>query len=167
MFPGSVTGFPRRRTWRWRFGGGFAPTCLTGRSSRCGSMRPRRTGPSAGMRNELESPRTRPVEFRHRYSTNDLSYLTDAERRRFLAGGDPDPQTNPAIAWELLYRLEPELYDRLLRPERIHPSVIDLLPPRGFPILVAGAGSGRVSEGIVDPFDVLIGLEPAAALRAR
>src|SRR5213082_3230395 len=122
MFPGSVTGFPRRRTWRWRFGGGFAPTCLTGRSSRCGSMRPRRTGPSARMRNELESPRTRPVEFRHRYSTNDLSSLTDAERRRFLASGDPDPQTNPAIAWELLYRIEPELYDRLIRPERIHPD---------------------------------------------
>ena len=59
------------------------------------------------MRNELESSPTRPVEFRHRYSTSDLSCLTDAERRRFLAGADPDPQTNPAIAWELLYRLEP------------------------------------------------------------
>ncbi len=119
------------------------------------------------MRNELESPPTRPVEFRHRYSINDLSYLTDAERRRFLAGGDPDPQTNPAIAWELLYRLEPELYDRLIRPERIHPSVIDWLPRRVHRIVEVGAGSGRVTEALIDRCDELIAIEPAAPLRER
>src|SRR5256886_15560705 len=165
MFRGSVTGFPRRRTWRCVLGGGFAPTCLTGRSSRCGSMRPRRTGPSARMRNELESPPTRPVEFRHRYSTNDLSSLTDAERRRFLAGGDPDPQTNPAIAWELLYRLEPELYDRLIRPERNHPSVIDWLPPRVYRAVGVGGGSGRAAEGPTHRCGEPVALEPAPPLR--
>jgi len=119
------------------------------------------------MRNELESPRTRPVEFRHRYSTNDLSYLTDAERRRFLASGDPDPQTNPAIAWELLYRIEPELYDRLIRPERIHPAVIDWLPHRVHQIVEVGAGTGRLTAALIDRCDELIAIEPAAPLRER
>ncbi len=119
------------------------------------------------MRNELESPPTRPVEFRHRYSTNDLSSLTDAERRRFLASGDPDPQTNPAIAWELLYRIEPELYDRLIRPERIHPAVIDWLPHRVHQIVEVGAGTGRLTAALIDRCDELIAIEPAAPLRER
>jgi len=117
------------------------------------------------MRNELESSPTRPVEFRHRYSTSDLSCLTKEERRRFLAGADPDPQTNPAIAWELLYRLEPGLYDRLIRAERIHPAVIDWLPRGVQRIVEVGAGSGRLTEAIVDRCDELIAIEPAAPLR--
>ncbi|TMF49169.1 MAG: hypothetical protein E6I24_04750 [Chloroflexi bacterium] len=117
------------------------------------------------MRNELESPRTRPVEFRHRYSTNDLSYLTDAERRRFLASGDPDPQTNPAIAWELLYRIEPELYDRLIRPERIHPAVLDWLPHRVHQIVEVGAGTGRLTSS--RPHRCASGLPPGWLPPAR
>ena len=43
------------------------------------------------------------------------------------AGGSPrgagDPQTDMTLAWELLYRLEPELYDRLVSAERLHPDV--------------------------------------------
>ena len=119
------------------------------------------------MRNDLDSPRTRPVDFSHRYSTSDLSCLTEAERRRFLGNGDPDPQTNPAIAWELLYRLEPKLYDRLIRPERIHPAVIDWLPRRVHRIVEVGAGSGRLTEALVDRCDELIAIEPAAPLRER
>src|SRR2546428_12758072 len=124
-------------------------------------MRPKRTGPSARMRNELESPPPRPVEFRHRYSTSDLGSLTDAERGRFLASGDPDPQTNPALAWELLYRLEPELYDRLIRPERLHPAVIDWLPRGVHRIVEVGAGSGRLTAALIGRFDELIAIEPA------
>jgi len=119
------------------------------------------------MRNELESPPPRPVEFRHRYSTSDLGSLTDAERGRFLASGDPDPQTNPALAWELLYRLEPELYDRLIRPERLHPAVIDWLPRGVHRIVEVGAGSGRLTAALIDRCDELIAIEPAAPLRER
>jgi SAM-dependent methyltransferase len=118
------------------------------------------------MRNELESPPPRPVEFLHRYSSNDLGYLTDDERRRFLAV-DPDPQTNPAIAWELLYRVEPELYDRLIEPERIHPAVVDWLPRRVHRIVEVGAGSGRLTTALIDRCDELIAIEPAAPLRQR
>jgi len=117
------------------------------------------------MRNELGIPPTRPVDFRHRYSITDLSCLTDAERRRFLAGADADPQTNPAIAWELLYRLEPGLYDRLIKAERIHPAVIDWLPRRVPRIVEVGAGSGRLTTDLVDRCDELIAIEPAAPLR--
>ena len=35
-----------------------------------------------------------------------------------------------ALAWELLYRLEPELYDRLVSAERLHPDVLGWLPTR-------------------------------------
>src|SRR5437667_2673855 len=146
MFPGSLTGFLRPRTWRWHFGHGCARICLTGRSSRYGSTRPRRTGPSARMRNELESSPTRPVEFRHRYSTSDLSCLTKEERRRFLAGADPDPQTNPAIAWELLYRLEPGLYDRT-DPGRTDPSRRDRLVAARGPADRRGGGRKRSPDG--------------------
>ena len=43
--------------------------------------------------------------------------LTRDEARRFLAGGIDDPRTDITLAWELLYRLEPELYDRLISAE--------------------------------------------------
>ncbi|TME25792.1 MAG: methyltransferase domain-containing protein [Chloroflexi bacterium] len=119
------------------------------------------------MRNELGILPTRPVDFRHRYSISDLSCLTDAERRRFLAGADPDPQTNPAIAWELLYRLEPELYDRLIKAERIHRAVVDWLPRRVPRIVEVGAGNGRLTTDLVNRCDELIAIEPAAPLRER
>jgi hypothetical protein len=35
------------------------------------------------------------------------------EASRFVPQGDGDPQTDMVLAWELLYRLEPGLYDRL------------------------------------------------------
>jgi hypothetical protein len=39
-----------------------------------------------------------------------------------------DPRTDITLAWELLYRLEPELYDRLVSAERLHPGVLGWLP---------------------------------------
>jgi len=52
-------------------------------------------------------------ELRKRYTAADLGVFTRDEARRFVPRGDGDPQNNVVLAWELLYRLEPELYDRL------------------------------------------------------
>ena len=48
--------------------------------------------------------------------------FTPEEARRFVLRGDGDPQNDVVLAWELLYRLEPELYDRLASAERLHPG---------------------------------------------
>ncbi len=94
-----------------------------GRSA-CG--RPTRTGPKLVI--TPKTPPRRGREVRRRYTTADLSVLTRDEARRFVPRGDSDPQIDIALAWELLYRLEPELYDRLVSAERLHPGVLGWLP---------------------------------------
>jgi len=54
--------------------------------------------------------------------------LTEDEARRFVPDGGGDPQADITVAWELLYRLEPELYDRLVSAERLHAGVLGWLP---------------------------------------
>jgi hypothetical protein len=56
-----------------------------------------------------------------------------------------DPQADVSLAWELLYRLEPELYDRLSRAERLHPGILGWLPPAADRIVEVGAGTGRLT----------------------
>jgi len=114
---------------------------------------------------EVTSPPWTPVELTRRYTTKDLRCLSQAEARRFLGKSDPNPQANAVLAWELLYRLEPTVYDRLVRAERIHPAVIDWLPSRVHRIVEVGAGSGRLTMTLVDRCDELIAIEPAAPLR--
>jgi SAM-dependent methyltransferase len=106
-----------------------------------------------------------PVELGRRYSKTDLRILSDAEKQRFLSGDDPDPQRDMALAWELLYRLEPELYERLVRAERLHPLILDWLPPRVDQIVEVGAGTGRLTAELVRRCEELIAVEPAAAMR--
>jgi SAM-dependent methyltransferase len=103
-------------------------------------------------------------ELGARYCAADLQILTEDEARRF-AGRRPDPQTDLTLAFELLYRLEPELYDRLARAERIHPAVLRWLP-RGIERAVeVGAGSGRLTLELLTRADELVAIEPAAPLR--
>ena len=66
--------------------------------------------------------------LRGRYTAADLSVFTREEASRFVPQGDGDPQNDIVLAWELLYRLEPELYDRLASAERLHPGVVGWLP---------------------------------------
>ena len=66
--------------------------------------------------------------MRRRYTAADLGVFTREEARRFIPRGDGDPQDDVVLAWELLYRLEPELYDRLAGVERLHPGVVGWLP---------------------------------------
>ena len=46
--------------------------------------------------------------------------FTRDEASRFSPHGAGDPQQDAVLAWELLYRLEPRLYDRLASAERLH-----------------------------------------------
>jgi SAM-dependent methyltransferase len=91
--------------------------------------------------------------------------LTRDEARRFVPGGDGDPQTDIALAWELLYRLEPVLYDRLAGVERLHPGVLEWLPHDLERIVEVGAGTGRLTLDLIDRAREVVAVEPAAPLR--
>ena len=54
-------------------------------------------------------------ELQRRFTAADAGVLTQDEAKRFLSGDTGDPQTDITLAWELLYRLE---------PERIHPHLL-------------------------------------------
>ena len=60
-----------------------------------------------------EAPAGPGRELRRRYTAADLGVFTRDEASRFVPRGDGDPQNDVVLAWELLYRLEPGLYDRL------------------------------------------------------
>jgi SAM-dependent methyltransferase len=107
------------------------------------------------------------IPLPRRYTRADLRALTSEEARRFLRGDGCDPQADTALAWELLYRLEPDLYDRLIRAEPLHPAILDWLPRRARTIVEVGAGTGRLTAALIDRCDHLIAIEPAAALRRR
>jgi SAM-dependent methyltransferase len=104
-------------------------------------------------------------ELRTRYTAADLGVFTQEEARRFLAGGSGDPRTDVTLAWELLYRLEPELYDRLVSAERLHPGVIGWLPDNVERIVEVAAGTGRLTLDLVGRARELVAIEPAVPLR--
>ena len=100
-----------------------------------------------------------------RYTAADLGVLTDDEVRRFAPGGEGDPAADVALAWELLYRLEPELYDRLVSAERLHPGVLEWLPRRADRIVEVGAGAGRLTLELIGRAREVVAIEPATPLR--
>jgi SAM-dependent methyltransferase len=102
---------------------------------------------------------------RRRYTTADLGVFTRAEASRFVPDGDVDPQDDVVLAWELLYRLEPELYDRLATAERLHPGVVDWLPRDVDQIVEVGAGTGRLTLDLVERGRHILAAEPAQPLR--
>jgi SAM-dependent methyltransferase len=112
-----------------------------------------------------ETPLRREREIRRRYTTADLCVLTPDEARRFVPQGHGDPLTDATLAWELLYRLEPELYDRLVSAERLHPGVLDWLPDEVGRIVEVGAGTGRLTLELIDRAEEVIAVEPAGPLR--
>jgi SAM-dependent methyltransferase len=91
--------------------------------------------------------------------------FTRDEARRFVPQGDGDPQNNVVLAWELLYRLEPELYDRLASVERLHPEVVGWLPRDVDRIAEVGAGSGRLTMQLIERGRRVVAVEPALPLR--
>jgi SAM-dependent methyltransferase len=119
------------------------------------------------MTTELGATSVSAVPLTQRYSTADLRVLSAQEAHRFLAGTIPDPQHDPALAWELLYRLEPNLYDRLVTAERLHRGILEWLPRHVSRIVEVGAGTGRLTLELVGRCDELTAVEPAAPLRER
>jgi SAM-dependent methyltransferase len=98
-----------------------------------------------------------------RYGAADLAVFDLEERRRF---GKGDPRRDAALQWELLYRLEPELYDRLIRAEPLHPGILGWLPARPGTVVEVGAGTGRLTLPLATRAAELIAVEPAGPLRS-
>jgi SAM-dependent methyltransferase len=103
--------------------------------------------------------------LRSRYSPADLDVLTEEERTRFAPDETADPRSDPTLAWELLYRLEPELYDRLVAAERLHPRVLAWLPGDSERVVEVAAGTGRLTLALVDRARHVLAIEPAGPLR--
>ena len=103
--------------------------------------------------------------LRQRYTTADLGVFTPEEARRFVPEGSGDPQHDMVLAWELLYRLEPELYDRLAGAERLHPGVVGWLPCDVDRIAEVGAGTGRLTMELIGRGRHVVAVEPARPLR--
>jgi SAM-dependent methyltransferase len=117
------------------------------------------SGPNAEIRANAPAR-----ELRSRYTVADLGVFTPDEARRFIPRGDGDPR-DAVLAWELLYRLEPELYDRLASAERLHPAVVDWLPCDVDRIAEVGAGSGRLTMQLIGRGRRVVAVEPALPLR--
>jgi len=105
------------------------------------------------------------TELRKRYTAADLGVFTREEATRFVPRGDGDPRNDVVLAWELLYRLEPELYDRLSRAERLHPGILGWLPCGVDRIAEVGAGTGRLTMELPGRGRSVVAVEPALALR--
>jgi SAM-dependent methyltransferase len=113
----------------------------------------------------VTGPKAPSGELRRRYTAADLRVFTPEEARRFLPAGDGDPQKDVILAWELLYRLEPELYDRLASAERLHPGVLGWLPCGVDRIAEVGAGTGRLTMELIGRARDVVAVEPALPLR--
>src|SRR6266566_7246560 len=163
MFRGSRGGYRRRKTWRWRSGSGSSRSFPRGCCGQCGCGRPTRTGLRSVTK--AEAPVRAGRELQRRYTAADLRVFTREEASRFVPQGDGDPQADVVLAWELLYRLEPELYDQLAGAERLHPGVVGWLPRDVDRIAEVGAGTGRLTLELVERGQRVVALEPALPLR--
>ena len=108
----------------------------------------------------------RTTELTQRYSAEDVRVFSSAERARFLPGGIPDVPIDRSLSFELLYRLEPELYERLVAAERIHPAVLDWLPHVDR-VVEIGAGTGRLTTHLLPRCAHIVAVEPARRMRER
>jgi SAM-dependent methyltransferase len=108
----------------------------------------------------------RSTELTQRYGVDDARVFSAAERARFLPPGTIDSPIDRSLAFELLYRLEPELYERLVASERIHPAVLEWLP-RVDRVVEVGAGTGRLTAHLVARCGHVVAVEPARPMRER
>lgn len=99
-----------------------------------------------------------------RYTAADLRVFTPEEASRFVRRAGCDPRSDAALAFELLYRIEPHLYDRLATAEQLHPGILSWLPTAGTIVEVA-AGTGRLTLDLLDRGREVVAVEPARPLR--
>lgn len=128
---------------------------------------------------EAPSGLAAPAGLVDRYRPADLAVFTPDERRRFLQPfdqkglsrihEDPDAWRIVAaeVAWELLYRIEPDLYGRLVAGEQLHPAILEWLPESIARGVEVGAGLGRLTVALAPRCAELVAIEPAGPLRAR
>jgi len=112
-----------------------------------------------------EAPAGSRRDLLSRYTAADMGVFTREEASRFSPDGAGDPQQDATLAWELLYRLEPELYDRLATAERLHPAVVNWLPRDVDEIVEVGAGTGRLTMELVERGRHVTAVEPVPPLR--
>ena len=105
------------------------------------------------------------TELGQRYTAADLTVFTPEEASRFVPRANGDPRGDVDLAWELLYRLEPELYDRLATAERLHPGIVSWLPGDVGQIAEIGAGSGRLTMQLIERGQGIVAVEPVRPLR--
>jgi SAM-dependent methyltransferase len=130
----------------------------------------------ASARRQVTQPPQAPNTLAARYTPDDLRLFDDDERTRFLGPLGPDAEAAlagdedafariaPFLGWELLYRKEPELWERLIAGERLHPDVLDRLPPADVAAEIA-AGGGRLTLHLASRCGRLVAVEPVSALR--
>lgn len=99
-----------------------------------------------------------------RYPADAVRVLDPEERARFLDSSGA-ARDDHCLAWELLYRLEPALYARLVAGERLHDGILHWLPAHCESVLEVGAGSGRLTMELAQRSAQLTAVEPAAPLR--
>jgi SAM-dependent methyltransferase len=122
-------------------------------------------GPAGADAEPPGAPAGAPRELRNRYTPADLAVFTGEEASRFIPQGHGDPHSDMVLAWELLYRLEPGLYDRLASAERLHPGVVGWLPRHVDRIAEVGAGTGRLTMELIGRGRRVVAVEPAQPLR--
>lgn len=113
-----------------------------------------------------------PETLKARYSPAHLEVFTEKELSRFLGSGWETEIPNPAawdgileaLAWELLYRVEPHLCERMISGERLHPSIIEWMPNVDSAVEI-GAGTGRWTLPLASKCERLIAAEPSSPLR--
>jgi SAM-dependent methyltransferase len=120
-----------------------------------------------------------PDSLAARYRPIDLSAFTPEELRRYMAWLDPREvaaaptdarawrRVSRVLGWELLYRIEPELYERLIAGEQLHPGILDWLPRRVDRAVEVGAGTGRLTLDLASRCGHLVAVEPAEPMRRR
>jgi SAM-dependent methyltransferase len=94
-----------------------------------------------------------------------VDVLTEDEAKRFAPREAASPPSELTLAWELVYRVEPELYERLVAAERLHPGVIAWLPRDVERIVEVAAGTGRLTLELVERAREVLAIEPAGPLR--
>ncbi len=98
-----------------------------------------------------------------RYTEEALGVFDTDERARFL-DDQGCPRHPDELPWELLYRIEPNLYARLVEGERLHQGILEWLPDRCGRVLEVGAGAGRLTLDLAPRAEAVVATEPAAGL---